>query len=113
MRRDDHLAGPKHPQAVGEGDNGIRVSDHAVRVDALARESGERSLQTLLGTNAGAVLVREPVPQAAVQRRADDEDLNGAPGCALHELLSEGRAVGGLVRDHQDPSHLSLPVGRP
>jgi hypothetical protein len=78
VRRDDHLAGPKHPQAVGEGDDGIRVSDHAVRVDALAREGGERSLQTPLGTNAGAVLVREPVPQAAVQRRADDEDLNRA-----------------------------------
>ncbi len=107
MRRDDHLVGGEDAQGIGEGDDRIGVADQAVGDDSFAGERGERVRQALLGARPGAVLVRQPVSKPAVERGTDHEDLKRPAACALEELATEGRAVRRLVRDHEDPPHLS------
>ena len=76
VRGDDQQVGPEPRERVLQRLQRIGVADHPGRVDAGQVQLLDAALQPLLGLQvAGVVLVGQPVPEARVERRRDDEDV--------------------------------------
>ena len=90
MRRDDDLVRAEEAQGVLHRLERLGVADLALCVDPASRSRARLSLQPLLRLRARAVLVRGPVPERRVQRRADDEH---AARCSPRRACGSPRAA--------------------
>src|SRR5438105_11051258 len=75
MCGDDDLVGPESPQRILHRLKRLSVADLAARVDAGFPQAGETAVEPLASRIPRLVLVRDPVLERRVQRRADDEHL--------------------------------------
>jgi hypothetical protein len=108
MCRDDHLVSPEEPQRVLHRLDRVCLADVAPRGEALAVERVQHVPQPLVCRRAGAVVIRRPVPDLAVQGGAHDEQLGVRAGRPVLDLLSKRGAAERLVGDHK---HTVPPVG--
>src|SRR5207249_8550331 len=104
MRGDDDLVGAERPQGVLHRLKRVAVADLAARVDPELRETGQAQVEPLLGARPRAVLVRQPVPERRVERRADDQDPGPVAGRRAPDRLAQALARDRLVRDDEDPA---------
>ena len=74
-------SGVEDRERVRDRLQGIRVTDPTVRGNADSAEPVEAPAQSLLCRTSCVVFVRDPVPDAGVQRGRDDRDARRAVPC--------------------------------
>ena len=75
MRSDHDLVGGELRERIGDRLHGICVADAAAGMRARTLEPVHARIRPLLSPATGAVVVGEPVTQARVERRRDDQHL--------------------------------------
>ena len=113
MRRDHDLVRAEGAQRVLDAPAAARRRRSRRARRSRRREPREARLEPLLRGRARAVLVRDPVAERRVERRADDEDAaRSKPSAALGDAPRAARAADRLVGDHEDPPLVRGCAGR-
>ena len=104
MRRDDDAVGEEGREGIVDRLERVGIPDRPLGREAgrgLPRHAG---LDPLDGVTASRVVVREPVAEAGVEGRRDDEDVDRLVAARGGEdSFVQLVALRRLVRDHEDP----------
>src|SRR5262249_36972708 len=101
MGREDDLVRAELSKRVLHRLDGVRVPDLAARMQSDRAEPGDAAIEARTRRVAGSVLVRCPVPQLRVERRADDVDVGRSVLDTLADRLEELLTFDRLVCDDE------------
>jgi hypothetical protein len=104
MGRDHDLVGGERRERIGDRLHGIGVPDAAAGMRSRPLQPVDAVCGPFPGSAPGSVLVRQPVPEAGIQCRRDDEDL----GVAYSQKSHPSRAT---IRTFMSPPSVDCRQG--